>query len=307
MDCEMERVLGVAKRDSKNWRESPVPEEAPTRARIGVVLGPVGDLNTVATRYLILQLNGLQDSLEFEILPEPSKDPLWNLLSSRQPIAREAVKECARGFATRYARYWGDLLSQSIASESVPDHIVVVSLARFADNFYSTTLDRLAILALGNWKRYMAPPSLIEFISVLVVRLAIGLVDPSVRRSSHLGTRGCLWDFNPYLDEVRFKVLVGRVCPACQAALRSGPLAPLADQLPTLLSRAWLGKRDEPQSVAATCAKLGYDLFSTKGARPNVRERLTSVVQEEGAKEILKWLSAFLLAAILVWLGLKKP
>jgi hypothetical protein len=275
------------------------------RHRIGVIFGPARDLNEVATTFLLLQLNTKQTIIEFELLPPPLTDPLWPLLHSRHRVARDEVEECSASFRSRYQQYWDDLLQGSIVSERMPQNIIIVSMARFSDNLYSTTLDGLSILALGNWKRYMAPPSLLEFIVFLVLRLAMGLIEPRLREWQHLGTKGCLWDYNPYLSDARYKVLVGYICDDCHTSMKRGALAPLLPILPALLSKEWLGKRDDPQAPAAISAKLGYDLFSTKGTKPTLRETLMSVVTEEGVKKLLKWISAIGLAAILFWLGLK--
>lgn len=281
--------------------------KAIVRHRVGVIFGPVGDLNEIATSFLLLQLNTQQSAIEFELLPPPPDDPLWPLLESRHPVERSVAEECAASFVTRYEQFWSRLLKRSLASEQVPPRIIVVSMARFADNLYSTTLDGLSILALGNWKRYMAPPSLVEFVIFLVLRLAMGLIEPRLREWQHLGTKGCLWDYNPYLSDARYKILVGYVCSDCHTAMEQGPLARLLPSLPALLSKAWFGKRDDPQATAAIAAKLGYDLFTTAGAKPTFRETLVSVLSQDGVKELLKWISALVLAATLVWLGLKSP
>lgn len=279
------------------------------RFRVGVIFGPVDDLNVVAAGYLILYLNTLQPAIEFELMLPPPDNSLWNLLSEKV-VERSAVEATVTKFRAQYHEHWQRLLESSIASEMAPpSYLIVVSLAKFADNLYSTTLhdDGVAILALGNWERYMAPPSLVEFITFLVFRLAIGLIDPQMRQWLHLGTKGCLWDYNPQLSGVRYKVLVGYICNDCFGNIRKGPLTGLADHLGEIMSKGWLWKKDDPQAPAAITAKLGYDLFSTKGPRPNWRESLLDIVQQEGVKELLKWVSALLLAAVLVWLNLKKP
>ena len=283
-------------------------DKAKGRFRVGVIFGPVDDLNVTAAGYLILHLNTLQRAIEFELAPPPPDNTLWSLLSERA-VSRSAVMKAAVEFRDQYHKHWKVLLSHSIASEEPPDYLIVVSLAKFDDNLYSTTLHDIgvAILALGNWERYMAPPSLIEFIIFLVYRLAIGLIDPEMRNWQHLGTKGCLWDFNPRLSEVRYKVLVGYTCDNCLKRLRKGPLSGLADDFPGIMSKGWLWKKDDPQAPAAIAAKLGYDLFSTKGPRPNWRESLLDTARQEGVKELLKWVSALILAAVLVWLNLKKP
>jgi hypothetical protein len=277
------------------------------RSRVGIVFGPVDNLNIVATAYLILHLNTLQDAIEFELVQAPTDNALWHLLSTRN-VDRCEVEEQALVFRDQYGRFWEKLLATSIASEEPPNHLIIISRATFAGNLYSTTLHEpgIAILALGNWKRYMAPPSLVEFIIFLVLRMAMGLIDPRLRQWQHLGTRGCLWDYNPSLSEVRYKVLVGYICDDCMKLIREGPLSRLSANLGAIMSRGWLWKKDDPQSPAAIAAKLGYDLFSTKGARPNWREWLLDLVGKEGVKELLKLASSLILAAALVWLGLSK-
>jgi hypothetical protein len=276
------------------------------RVRVGVLFGPVDDLNVVAAGYLILHLNTLQHALEFELMPPPPDNLLWSLLSKKE-VGRSEVETAVSRFRDLYSQHWQHLLAHSIASEDLPNHLIIISLARFDDYLYSTVADSSIILALGNWKRHMAPPSLVEFITFLVLRSAIALVDPQMREWQHLGTKGCLWDYNPYLSEVRYKVLVGYTCDDCARRIKSGPLVTLAEDLDKIMSKEWLWKKDDPLAPAAIAAKLGYDLFSTKGPRPNWRESLLDIVRQEGVKEILKWISAFILAAVLVWLNLKKP
>jgi hypothetical protein len=52
-----------------------------------------------------------------------------------------------------------------------------------------------SLIALGNWKRLMAPPSFIEFVQALLVREAVAVLCPHlhwVRAPRH---KGCLIDF----------------------------------------------------------------------------------------------------------------
>jgi hypothetical protein len=79
--------------------------------------------------------------------------------------------------------------------EAPPERFVLVTMAQFADNYISMRQGSLGMLALGNWKRNMAPPSILEFIITLIMRESIAFVSPSLRGSEHLGTKGCLSDF----------------------------------------------------------------------------------------------------------------
>jgi hypothetical protein len=280
-------------------------ESASKRQRVGIIFGPIGKLNVIATTYLILHLNNIQQVIEFEFLPSPEDDPFWKYLQLHVPINRIRAGALASQFKERYKSYWKNEISRTEASERVPENIIVISLVNFLDNYYSITVDGISILALGNWKRYMAPPSLLEFILILTIRLAIGLIDPRMRSWRHLGTKGCLWDFNPYLDDVRQKILLGYVCDECRKNLENGVLAPIVPDLTHILSKTWIGNKNDPQSVASICSKLGYDLFIAKGLQPTFHETMISILQQEGLKEIIKWIFAIILAIVLVWIGLK--
>jgi hypothetical protein len=41
----------------------------------------------------------------------------------------------------------------------------------------------------------MAPPSIFEFILMLLLRQAASFRAPALSKSTHLGTKGCLFDF----------------------------------------------------------------------------------------------------------------
>ena len=67
----------------------------------------------------------------------------------------------------------------------------------------------------------------------------------------------------------------------------------------------WLGEPSDPHCPAGIVAKLGYNLFLTKGIEPTLWENLRSILRDEATKEAIKLIFAILLAAILLRLGLK--
>src|SRR5207249_2687268 len=118
----------------------------------------------------------------------------------------------------------------------------------------------------GYWDRHMAPPSLPEAFVKLILRQAVALVSRPFEDNIHLGTKGCLFDFTVLLSEARFKILQGFICSDCRAALSADGQSHLADELmPVLDSTRWLGRSDDPLTPAGVVAKLGYDLFVTRG------------------------------------------
>jgi hypothetical protein len=126
------------------------------------------------------------------------------------------------------------------------------------DNYYSMVEQGLGILAPGHWKRYMAPPSIVEFILTLIVWHSIGSIYAPLRDSVHFGTKECLFDFTPSLNEVRLKVLSGFICNSCRSTLTSAGFNKLLEELSRVLKKDWLGKASEPEKPAGVAANPGY-------------------------------------------------
>jgi hypothetical protein len=273
---------------------------------IGVILSPLGGLDSSALRFLILHLNALQRSFEYELLTCESGDPFIDLLSERDKKKRSDVEAQIPKFLSRYRKYLERLASQYGMKCRQPDHFIVVSATRFSDNFYISHSQELSILALGNWKRYMAPPSMAEFIITLILRESVAIASPTLVEYRHIGTKGCLFDFTMYLDEVRYKVLNGFICEECERDLVSEGFPQLLDDIKRILRKDWIGVPGDPTSPAGIMANLGYDLFFTKGFKPTFWESFFATIQQEGTKELTRIIGGVLIAALLVWLGLSK-
>jgi hypothetical protein len=273
--------------------------------RIGIVLnGLEGKANTAALRFLILKMNSLQETFEYEFLPF-FEDDLLSTLRSTFEVDRDEVKALAPAFQNRYHAHLADLNSEYHLKEPAPGYYIVICLATLKDNFYTTRRDGVSVIALGNWERHMAPPSIVEFLLTLVVREAVASVSESLRGSVHLGTKGCLFDFTLYLDDVRFKVLNAFVCRHCRESLRQDGLPALAAEIQRVLRKEWLGSASKPGTPAAIAARLGHDLFTTKGLQATRWEQFMTLLREEGTKQVLKILGLAVGAALLAWLGLK--
>jgi hypothetical protein len=153
----------------------------------------------------------------------------------------------------------------------------------------------------------MAPPSILEFIIVMLMRQAASFSTPAMSKSVHLGTKGCLFDFTSDLSEARYKALQSFVCSVCRARMQESGAARLANDLTRVLDLNWLGIPGDPYCPAGIVAKLGYDLFLTKGIQPTLWENMRSILRDEATKEAIKLIFAILLTALLVRLNLKAP
>jgi hypothetical protein len=258
-----------------------------------------------ALRYLITHLNELQGSLEFELLSPAKDDPLVKLLLGPQPVrVDKKFNQEIKGFADRLdKRTARDEVGFKLQAARRCNY-VVVSLAQLSNKFYAWDRGRTSVLALGDWERSLAPPSLVEYALALVLRLAAGYAVPKVEKAKHLATRGCVFDFNPNLQTVRLKVLNSFICSDCTKALTAAKGEQFAEDLLLLLGKTWLGDMEEPRAPAALCRKLGYDLFLTKGIQPSLFQTLSAKLQGDLVAEILKLITAVILAYLLFRLGL---
>jgi hypothetical protein len=275
-------------------------------ARIGVVFADLGKLNVTALKYLIVHLNTLQRSIEFELLAPASNDPLLVALSHDKVADRDICRDMLSSFRDRIIKQFDEeRKAYDLADGSPPTNFVLVSLAKFSDEHYGLKAGPVHVQALGNWERSMAPPSILEFIIVLLMRQAASFVTPSLSKSVHLGTKGCLFDFTADLGEARYKALQSFICSDCCERMRKAGAANLANDLERVLDLKWLGEPRDPHCPAGIVAKLGYNLFLTKGIEPTRWETFVSILRDEGTKEFVKIVFAILLAAILLRLGLK--
>jgi hypothetical protein len=273
--------------------------------RLGIVV--VGDeLQSPALKLFILEMNRIQRQFEYEFIPDGIVDELLVALAQTTEVDREKIREIARDFPDRFnGRLQKTMKGYNIADTRLPNYFVVVSDAHFTDGFYNMRVPGISVIALGDWKRSMSPPSIIEFIQTLIVREAVAAICPPLRGSIHFGSKACICDFNQNLADVRLKVISGFVCSYCRDALDASGHKSIADEVELVLSKGWIGDLGSNTSVASTIAKLGVNLFVTRGLTPTLGERFVGAIREDGVKELIKSIYAIILAGLLFYLGWK--
>lgn len=282
-----------------------------TPCRIGVVLTDENELRHPALRYLVLAINAQQSLFQFEFYNIQNSDPLLSRLTRvNSPAQRIEIRDTELPeFVDRVKLALAKRVMDFELAEEPPERFVVICLSRFDDNYYSTRNGGGSIIALGNCDEYMAPPSLFEFIQVLLIREAVAALCPSLSGSVHLGNKGCLMDFTEMMSEVHHKALLAFICDFCASRMRSDSRPGLAETIAGLLNRDWLGSPEDPRTPAGIAANLGYNLFTTKGLRPTRTESFLATMQQESAKQIIgitsSTIGTILIAVIALVLGLK--
>jgi hypothetical protein len=108
-------------------------------------------------RSLVLAMNKQQDLVEFDFYSAGPAYRVLALTAGRALADRDKVRALLPGFVADLRLGLSDWCTDYGLAEDVPDRFVVVSLCRFTDNFYSVRRGGCAVIALGNWRRYMAP------------------------------------------------------------------------------------------------------------------------------------------------------
>jgi hypothetical protein len=262
-----------------------------------------------ALRFLVLQLNRVQTCFEFEFVPYEANDPFLIMLSRGAIVDRQMVRYESGSFHDRQMSYLRNVAECFDTKEVPPSYLVVLTTAKFDDNHYSMRRHAVSVIALGNWRSSMAPPSILEFVLTLTIREAIASVSERLRGSVHLGTKGCVCDVTPLLGDARQKVLSSYLCTYCRDALVADGLSELIPQIQVMLDRSWLGVPDDHSSPAAVTSALGHDLFVVKGLQPTLLERIRVTLRQDGFKQLLATVqavtAAVFIAALLVWFRLK--
>jgi len=248
--------------------------------RIGLLFVGFEEANLPAIHYLLLHLNTLQTNFEFEILPVDDKDRFIRLLSTKNPLDREETRSQVKPFIENHEGTLTNWMKSLVLEDAtLPNNYILITLAHFSDGYYTLRQDRLSILAMGDWKKTMAPPSIVEFILTLVIRESVSAISPSLRGSIHYGTKGCLFDFTPYLEYTRYKILNAFICTHCRNLLIKDGLPDLANEIVAILSKEWVGKTSDLSSPAGISSKLGYDLFLTKGLNASNWEKFSYIIK----------------------------
>ena len=118
--------------------------------RVGVILGELGKLNVPALKYLILHLNTLQRTFEFEFLDIDPLDPLIAQLRPGEVVDRENCRGMLQNFHHRLVeRITREQQDYNLVDQSIPDGFVLVTMARFSDEHYGLKSENVQVQAFG--------------------------------------------------------------------------------------------------------------------------------------------------------------
>jgi hypothetical protein len=284
------------------------PLMTPIRVGIVFVAFPAKDL--APYKYFLLLLNRLQSSCGFELFDVDEDDEFVQVLNktvvNKTAADGDIVRNGLDAFGIRVRKQIATSVDDFDLSEEQPDQIVVITGVTLSDSHFLIRRKRTTMLCLGEWERHMAPPSLAEFLQLVVLRATYSALEGNAWNTIHLGTRGCIFDFTENLGNTRFMVLTGvGVCSACAAALERDGFSNAANEIRRVASCDWRGDRQIAGTPTNIMERLGYPLYLTKSFEPSLGERLRLLFTDEGSKELIKFVFAILIAWLVFRLGWK--
>src|SRR5712692_25690 len=106
--------------------------------KVGILLGDLRKFNVSVLKFLVLQMNTLQQTFEYEFLPVDYEDTFLQKLSYRSSVNREELRQEVGTFRDRYQKYLDrEMEGYNLKEKQVPTYHVLVTLACFQDNYYS--------------------------------------------------------------------------------------------------------------------------------------------------------------------------
>ena len=174
---------------SECLREIFTSQQIPAKPlRIGVLIleeERFGKHGADAVKYLVLQLNCRQKMFQFEFLPVPEEDPLVRYLNKKAPVSDKYLDTEGRILDDKitedeFGRFEGRnrLLfiktskSHKLEDKEPPHCYIFVTFCQLSSKAFGRSNENIGLLAFGDWKKHLAPPSILEFIVTILLRQA---------------------------------------------------------------------------------------------------------------------------------------
>lgn len=292
---------------------------APFPKRIGIVFiedienknkKPKLEFNQIACAHLLLQMNGIQQSFELQIIKFrklPNKTQRKNLLEWFD-IEISLFEKTKDGEAYGID-YWIAITSEELLENLFLNTIKIKS---------STSGKRLWVITSHDWERYMCPPSLFEYICISVFTCILHSIFSQFRypMSEHKGTKGCIFDWTGHKPHRRILVSNPNLCSWCENRLSNlersiltatGTKSALYQDVNKILSKEWMGSTEKKESPIYNLKKnYRYDIDRNSGFYKKWWERIRDKIEDHSITAIVTMLGVIATAIFLNLLNLRE-
>lgn len=239
-----------------------------------MILACLGEYDSAALRYAILKLNTAQSFVEYEINYDVPEDHDFVARTRYGEVVRTSyIEQATASFEEEVVRRQSQQFKNK--PQTPCDRYLALCNCQLDSGVYLFKPgNRMRTLMVGSWQTHFAPPSLLEFIIDICVKQ--GIAEAFGAPSSHMPSRGCIFDYNEILENTRNGVLIGHVCEECTAYM--APNNPNWDELQKLLGGQWLGYPSDPFSAYCELQRLGFKVFKASGVRDSFFRRFMDTV-----------------------------
>jgi hypothetical protein len=258
------------------------------RQMVAILLSEPINYDLIPFRYFILSLNKIQSIYEFcfpdiELVLDQREYSEEHLLSSVAEVA--------------------DALSANF------DYSIAIITNSIEGNLFFTSRGKVAVITTDCWEQYFSPPSIFEYI-LHCVMASLLFMHPSLDLDSHLETRGCVLDYTRLKADDRIDIALGYICDSDCESIKRQVGEDYLKQIQSVISRQWIGAVNERNSVAFDLKHFfRFDIERDSGLNKTFWERTRAKLDDvplEVTKTILQAVTTLLLAAVLLYLGLKQ-
>jgi hypothetical protein len=250
------------------------------RKKVSVVFLNEPDFEDLALKFLVLNLNKIQQCFEFEF-PEFDDYPMEteDYVKAGIPIAK---------------------FVNIVEEEHLDgDYFIGIVGGSIGQNWFWVASGNFAIITTADWNKMFTPPSVLEYIIHCIVAVLIIMSDKTDTLHSHHPTRGCCLDYTYLKEEDKVDIALGYICSDCKTKIRERIGDNYVECFEKMNNREWLGEVGEKGTTAHDLKKyfkvdLNKDTGFYKTRRDKMKEYLLGL-----SKEMTSLAIAILVGAIL--------
>jgi len=116
-----------------------------------------------------------------------------------------------------------ELIEDWLSKTSETNHAILVTEDLLDDNWFSHEYRDQALITIGDWEQYYAPPSLRAYLTYQIaqalIHFAADMSEEMALNMVHEPPVACMYDMATQKTDIKFGMIGGNLCPVCVAQL----------------------------------------------------------------------------------------
>jgi hypothetical protein len=195
------------------------------------------NFNEYACKFMVLNLNKIQDCFRFEF-PEMSSYPLSSVEQHQ---------------TSNYFGEFSRIIKSNFPDSAKDDYFIGLTTLGLDSNKFWDKKENMAIITTDSWDRLFTPPSVLEYIIHSIAGSLVQMMsehEGSQPILSHKETKGCLLDYTYFKEDDKVDISIGDVCDECRLQIVRSLGEEFVSCIGKMASGKWIGEVDSADSVA---------------------------------------------------------